>query len=743
MFSWIASKPAAKEEPPVPKSFDPLKGLGGAVAYYKGADSQAADAAASGKLIGSAAAFYANVARERLLEAADAAVPAGSNPSAGNNSTAEICPGVGEINEFLRRGRRCIDSVAPSLADAGEGKAEGGSSMPAPELDLRFGSAAEEPVRWLFKVVIGSEHADLDAIVSAIVYAFFLDHSEPPSARAAGLCLLPLVHTSRADFHLRTDAAWLLQAMGVDTQALLFLDEVDLRKLHGEGRLQMVLYGHNKMPATIEGMEKAVAEIIPRETGTVISHPIFPRTAEEGSSCATMLARRLSEEAPHLLLNTALARLLLAAILTCTNNLDPGQSSEVDASMAAFLAVGSRCLGRNVFYEILRDKKYNQASLTTEELLRADIVQHAMGPGVRGKKGGEVLNVAISNVGSSTSQLVNKDAKFEEILKQFLSTRSLHLLVILSTYYSETSKRFKRELVLATPLTSLSSGLSFFLQKESHDLRLRPVTIRGMPNWLKAFTLGNPSFPRALAVRMAISKGFQIFIVLLTTATVVSGAKKLKDGSRCLLSPTLKPIVECEGGPATCLVSRTPKPGNPYGRYKGVCNSTYEKGLYCAFMSQPYAVGTRGILGSSSCERCNCKAVPVVIPGGKQLVRMEAQCVCPEVQCRTNYRGASIRRFACPPLQQTCLINRVGRGGVDSEGYRIDVGTCIAPQDAFRATNCSSAGPTWGMKWYALGTTNIPKPGDWCTRCKCGHMGLIRCRKVTNCTPPPGKSATG
>ncbi|CAI7731424.1 unnamed protein product [Closterium sp. NIES-54] len=456
----------------------------------------------------------------------------------------------------------------------------------------------------------------------------------------------------------------------------------------------------------------------------------------------------------------------LAAILTCTNNLDPGQSSEVDASMAAFLAVGSRCLGRNVFYEILRDKKYNQASLTTEELLRADIVQHAMGPGVRGKKGGEVLNVAISNVGSSTSQLVNKDAKFEEILKQFLSTRSLHLLVILSTYYSETSKRFKRELVLATPLTSLSSGLSFFLQKESHDLRLRPVTIRGMPNWLKAFTLGNPvttrtdvehllveyfedgsisihSFPRALAVRMAISKGFQIFIVLLTTATVVSGAKKLKDGSRCLLSPTLKPIVECEGGPATCLVSRTPKPGNPYGRYKGVCNSTYEKGLYCAFMSQPYAVGTRGILGSSSCERCNCKAVPVVIPGGKQLVRMEAQCVCPEVQCRTNYRGASIRRFACPPLQQTCLINRVGRGGVDSEGYRIDVGTCIAPQDAFRATNCSSAGPTWGMKWYALGTTNIPKPGDWCTRCKCGHMGLIRCRKVTNCTPPPGKSATG
>ncbi|CAI7926307.1 unnamed protein product [Closterium sp. NIES-54] len=206
MFSWIASKPAAKEEPPVPKSFDPLKGLGGAVAYYKGADSQAADAAASGKLIGSAAAFYANVARERLLEAADAAVPAGSNPSAGNNSTAEICPGVGEINEFLRRGRRCIDSVAPSLADAGEGKAEGGSSMPAPELDLRFGSAAEEPVRWLFKVVIGSEHAGY--------------HRVSTEGRL-------LVHTSRVDFHLRTDAAWLLQAMGVvDTQALLFLDEV-------------------------------------------------------------------------------------------------------------------------------------------------------------------------------------------------------------------------------------------------------------------------------------------------------------------------------------------------------------------------------------------------------------------------------------------------------------------------------------------------------------------------------------
>ena len=143
-------------------------------------------------------------------------------------------------------------------------------------------------------------------------------------------------------------------------------------------------------------------------------------------------------------------------------------------------------------------------------------------------------------------------------------------------------------------------------------------------------------------------------------------------------------------------------------------------------------------------------------------------------------------------LARRCLVKSVGTAGKDKKGNPIDAGVCVSAQlgklamcreqlqsDAcilrqqtlfackartrermcsyahtpaslftpsllcraravyqLGGQTCSSAGPTWAMTWYAIGTTNVPKMGDWCTRCTCTKKGPKDCTTVKNCKNP-------
>jgi hypothetical protein len=95
---------------------------------------------------------------------------------------------------------------------------------------LRAGRAALAGLEPL-TLVLGNEAADMDSIACACAYAALLRAEGDAGAVA-------LVSVPRADLRLRTDAAWLLERQGVDTAALVFSDELDVRALRASGRLQ-------------------------------------------------------------------------------------------------------------------------------------------------------------------------------------------------------------------------------------------------------------------------------------------------------------------------------------------------------------------------------------------------------------------------------------------------------------------------------------------------------------------------
>eukprot|EP00271_Cylindrocystis_brebissonii_P010667 TRINITY_DN26949_c0_g1_i1.p1 TRINITY_DN26949_c0_g1~~TRINITY_DN26949_c0_g1_i1.p1 ORF type:complete len:549 (-),score=85.06 TRINITY_DN26949_c0_g1_i1:808-2454(-) len=443
MFSWLASGPeptATKVAAPVARSYDPLKGGKGASGFYT---EEERPAGRFRRARGSSAVFYGSKA-----------------PPQGDG-----WPGAAEINELLRKSRSAIKDPDNKLP---------------------------------FRIVLGNEAADLDSIASAISYAFLLDQMP----QDVPFCAIPVIAIPRQDLHLRTDVSWLLPDIGIDVNLLLFADEIDFPDLFKQNRLHLVLVDHNALsrPTKEQDLQNVIVEIIDHHKPEGLYPWVTKTTIASVGSCSTLVAEKISEGHPELFGNVALCRLLLGAIVTDTANFDPtaGRSDPRDEVMANLIISGAGSLGRTKFGELLQQKKFDQMSLTTAELLRRDYKQWALGPGTlpaaTPKKGrNEVLNVGISAVGLPLAQLVGKDPNFLEEQRKFVGAQGLHVHVIMAMYTLPNSRKFKRELALLPGTDNLAAGVSslaFFLQNEKHSLELKPISVKGLPSSARLFSQG-------------------------------------------------------------------------------------------------------------------------------------------------------------------------------------------------------------------------------------------------------------
>lgn len=94
-----------------------------------------------------------------------------------------------------------------------------------------------------FHVVLGNEACDVDSMVCALTYAYFL------SKTAQGEMLaLPLLNIRQSELLLRSDNVFLLRQVALSPDLLLFRDQLDLRALQRAGRLRLTLVDHNILP---------------------------------------------------------------------------------------------------------------------------------------------------------------------------------------------------------------------------------------------------------------------------------------------------------------------------------------------------------------------------------------------------------------------------------------------------------------------------------------------------------------
>ncbi|XP_057689348.1 exopolyphosphatase PRUNE1 isoform X2 [Corythoichthys intestinalis] len=282
---------------------------------------------------------------------------------------------------------------------------------------------ASLPSGRLFHVVLGNEACDLDSMVCALAYAYFLSKTPGDEATLS----VPLLNIRRSELPLRSDNLFLLRQAGLSPDVLLFRDQVDLAALRRTGRLRLTLVDHNVLPSWDAELEGAVVEVIDHHALEREPAPSCPVTVETVGSCATLVTERLLQKAPDVV-DAQLAQLLYATILIDCVNMAPaaGKATPKDSRCAAALEERFPSLPpRDALFRALRDAKFDVSGLSTEQMLLKDM-----------KTLGGSVSIAVSVIYLSMEAFMQR-AELEAELSAFCAERTLDLLVLMSIRFTE------------------------------------------------------------------------------------------------------------------------------------------------------------------------------------------------------------------------------------------------------------------------------------------------------------------
>ncbi|KAG5842731.1 hypothetical protein ANANG_G00180820 [Anguilla anguilla] len=261
-----------------------------------------------------------------------------------------------------------------------------------------------------FHVVLGNEACDVDSMVSALSFAYFLFKTSGSSGRTP----VPVLNIPRANFPLRTDSVFLLRESGLSQENLVFRDEVDLPGLHRVGRLALTLVDHNVLPSTDSDLEGAVVEVIDHHRLERAPSPSCPVTVETVGSCATLVAERIVQKAPEVL-DRQVAQLLYGSIILDCVNMAPEAGKS------------------------LQNAKFDVSGFTTEQMLLKDM---------KAVSGGD-LRVAISAVYMTLDAFLQRRFLQQELC-EFCHKHCFDLLVAMTISFNENSEPFRQVAVYSS-----------------------------------------------------------------------------------------------------------------------------------------------------------------------------------------------------------------------------------------------------------------------------------------------------
>nr|XP_040020376.1 exopolyphosphatase PRUNE1 isoform X2 [Gasterosteus aculeatus aculeatus] len=312
-----------------------------------------------------------------------------------------------------------------------------------------------------FHVVLGNEACDVDSMVCALTYAYFLSKTG-----CSETLVVPMLNIRQSELPLRSDSVYLLRQVALDPELLLFRDQLDLRDLHRGGRLRLTLVDHNVLPRSDSDLEGAVVEVIDHHLQERASSPSCPVTVEVVGSCATLVTERILQKAPEVL-DQQVAQLLYAAVVLDCVNMAPsaGKVTPKDEHIAAALESRFPSLPpRDDFFQTLNEAKFNVSGLNTEQMLLKDL------KAVSGS-----LNVAVSVLYVPLEDFLQR-AGLEAELSGFCMKFGFDLLLLMTISFSE-SREPIRELAVFSHSAACRQQVSHYLeQARDPALNLSPIT---------------------------------------------------------------------------------------------------------------------------------------------------------------------------------------------------------------------------------------------------------------------------
>ncbi|KAF6157505.1 hypothetical protein GIB67_004443, partial [Kingdonia uniflora] len=204
---------------------------------------------------------------------------------------------------------------------------DGGVNEFLKEQRTKIGRISKGEIDAKAKIVLSGASNSTSSMVAAICYAWLLEtKNKAENGEDGEVVVLPVMNMKRGKMWKQRQASWLFYHVGIDANALIFSDEVDLESLMMAKQLSILVVGQD----------------------------VLQTNGEVGSQC-TILTDNYCEDAYDLLQTPVLRKLLLSGILLDTQCLESSTkfSMQRDAEAVQLLLVGSAPNYRSVLYDQL------------------------------------------------------------------------------------------------------------------------------------------------------------------------------------------------------------------------------------------------------------------------------------------------------------------------------------------------------------------------------------------------------
>jgi len=312
------------------------------------------------------------------------------------------------------------------------------------------------PQNGTIHIVIGNEAADLDSVVSAVVYAFYL--SRLPQVFGE-LYYVPIISVPQDDVFLRTDIVALLVKLKIPVEDFIYLSDVNLNSLPISN---VTLVDFNNKANHIKELEEQVCQIIDHHEESEDFNNIKKNIKTVGS-CATLIAEEIHYSQQSILPIHPISYLLLSAILIDTYNLDlhSGRTTELDIFMGELLTQHSK-EDPDQLFDYLQKAKMDISSMTTYNILRKDYKPVPSSASVK---------LGISSATISASLLLSRD-DLVMAAKDYMLKVNVDVLVIMFLSFNINSTSPLREIAFVSMVPDSLTKVTSYILSFQNDLEL-------------------------------------------------------------------------------------------------------------------------------------------------------------------------------------------------------------------------------------------------------------------------------
>ncbi|XP_074217830.1 protein prune homolog 2 isoform X1 [Camelus bactrianus] len=300
-------------------------------------------------------------------------------------------------------------------------------------------------------VVIGHKSCDLDSLISAFTYAYFLDKVSPP-----GVLCLPVLNIPRTEFNYFTETRFILEELNISDSFHIFRDEINLHQLNDEGKLSITLVGSNVLASEDKALESAVVKVI---------NPVEQSDAgfEFRESSSSLVVKEILQEAPELI-TEQLAHLLRGSILFKWIAMESKKISEKQEEVLSLLEEKFPSLPpREDIISVLQETQFSAQGLSIEQTMLKDLKELSDGE----------IKVAISTV-NMTFENCTFHSSITSDLKAFADKFGFDVLILLASYLSE-EQQPRRQIAVYSGNLELCNQICCELEEcQSPCLELEP-----------------------------------------------------------------------------------------------------------------------------------------------------------------------------------------------------------------------------------------------------------------------------